>query len=182
MKHEKRFHGHSDMLRSQRRLAQLEVSRVVALCLEGLRGVHNLLDVGTGSGLFAEAFGAQVAEVVGVDVNPDMVALARKLVPGIRFALAPMEALPFASQTFDVVYMGHVLHETDDLHRALAEARRCARMRVAALEWPYRQQEMGPPLAHRLAPPQVQEAAAIAGFQQVEVLYLQHMTLYRLTI
>ncbi len=170
------------MLRSQRRLALLEVPRVVALCLEGLKNVHSLLDVGTGSGLFAEAFSARLPEVVGLDVNPDMIVLARGLVPGIRFALAPMEALPFPSQAFDVVYMGHVLHETDDLPRALSEARRCARMRVVALEWPYRQQEMGPPLAHRLSPEQVQEAAAVAGFKQVETFHLQHMTLFRLTI
>ncbi len=47
--------------------------------------------------------------------------------------------------------MGLVLHETDDAAQALAEARRVARLRVAVLEWPYRDDEMGPPLAHRLS-------------------------------
>ena len=53
--HERRFTGDVERLRAPERIARLEVDRVVNLCLEGTR-VDNVLDVGTGSGIFAEAF------------------------------------------------------------------------------------------------------------------------------
>ncbi len=51
---------------------------------------------------------------------------------------------------FEVAFLGHVLHETDDPVRALSEARRVTTVRVVVLEWPYVQEEEGPPLEHRL--------------------------------
>ncbi len=168
------------MLRSDERLALLEVARVVELTLEGLETVNSLLDVGTGTGLFAEAFAARVPQVLGIDASASMVQQAQALVPAVQFRVGLMEALPFSEAAFDVVFMGHVLHETDDLPRTLQEARRVARRRVVALEWPYRETPMGPPLAHRLPPATVQQAALDAGFAAVEVLPLQHMVLYRL--
>ncbi len=180
--HEKRFHGSPEFLRQPQRLALLEVARVVSLCLEGSPApVEKVLDVGTGSGVFAEAFAREVPEVVGVDVSATMLESARRAVPGVLFRQALMEALPFPAGAFDLVFLGHALHETHDLAGTLAEVSRCARWRVAALEWPYRDEPMGPPLAHRLRPQQVVEAAQSLGFVQIETLPLKHMVLYRLT-
>lgn len=53
--HEKRFSGGLERLRSQERVERLEVPRVIQLCLEG-ENYTSMLDVGTGSGLFAEGF------------------------------------------------------------------------------------------------------------------------------
>ncbi|NOZ48902.1 MAG: class I SAM-dependent methyltransferase [Chloroflexi bacterium] len=180
--HEKRFHGHATMLRSPERFARLEVERVVRLSLQGLPVVDSVLDVGTGSGLFAEAFAAQVPQVVGLDASAEMVALAQKLVPGATFQQGVMESLPFPDQSFDLVFLGHVLHETDDLPQTLREVRRCARRRVAALEWPYADEAMGPPLAHRLPSQRVMALAGQMGFETVEVMSLTHMTLYRFSL
>lgn len=178
--HEKRFHGSPDFLRSPQRLALLEVDRVVALSLEGL-SVRRVLDVGTGSGAFAEAFARQGLRVLGLDVAEEMLRAARRQVPSVPFLRALMEALPFSAGAFDLVFLGHALHETDDLPATLAELARCARLRVAALEWPYREEPHGPPLAHRLRPDQVTAAAAGLGFVRREALPLAHMVLFRLT-
>lgn len=178
--HEKRFHGAPDFLREPERIARLEIERVVTLCLDGL-AVRRVLDVGTGSGLFAEAFAQQVQAVVGVDISEEMLETARRLVSGVDFQRAPMEALPFADGAFDLVFLGLALHETDDLNGTLAEAARCARQRVAALEWPYREEPVGPPLAHRLQPEQVLKAAQNLDFAQAEALPLKHTVLYRFT-
>jgi hypothetical protein len=62
----------------------------------------------------------------------------------------------------------------------LSEARRVARVRVALLEWPYRAEEYGPPLEHRLRDEDIIRVARGAGFSQVETLSLAHMALYRL--
>jgi hypothetical protein len=66
--------------------------------------------------------------------------------------------------------------------QALREAHRVARQRVVILEWPYQEEEFGPPLAHRLKPEEVAALAYRAGFEKVETLYLDRMVLYRLCI
>jgi ubiquinone/menaquinone biosynthesis C-methylase UbiE len=179
-RHERRFHGVSEMLRSPGRIELLEVERVVSLCLAGIT-VRTVLDVGTGTGIFAEGFAAQGLEVTGIDANPAMLEAARRVVPQAWFELAPAEAIPYPGGAFDLVFLGHVLHEADDAQAALHEARRVARLRVAVLEWPYRLEEQGPPLIHRLKPEKVAELAQAAGFLKVETVPLAHMMFYQLS-
>jgi len=139
------------------------------------------LDVGAGSGIFAEAFSNRGLRVAGIDINPEMVNVASEFVPTAQFRIAPMESIPFEDKTFDIVFLGHVLHEADDLPRALEEAKRCAAMRVAVLEWPYKKEEMGPPIEHRLKTDTIIAFAKTAGFRHLETLPLCHMTLFLLT-
>ncbi len=109
----------------------MEVPRVVDLSLEGLTfesGAPRVLDVGTGTGIFAEAFLGRGAQVTGIDPNPDLLEAARRLVPGAIFQPGTAEALPLADRSVDLVMLGHVLHETDDPAAALSEARRAARL------------------------------------------------------
>ncbi len=177
--HERRFHGEADRLRSAERMALFEVERVVALSMEGLT-VKSVLDVGTGTGIFAEAFSKLGLQVAGIDTNPKLLEVARGYVPGGQFRETAAEGIPFEDASFDLVFLGHVLHETDDPLKALKEARRVAKSRVAVLEWPYREDEQaGPPLEHRLKPDVVEDLASKAGFHKVERLQLAHMDFYR---
>lgn len=177
--HDKRYGGGVEKLRRPERLELLELGRVMQLCLEG-GACRSVLDVGTGSGVFAEAFAGRGLEAAGCDVNEALLEEARKQVPGAAFVAGAMERLPYEDGSFDLVFLGHVLHETDDVDRALAEARRVARVRVAILEWPFREEELGPPLAHRLRPEQVEERARAVGFGSVERRELCHMELFLL--
>jgi ubiquinone/menaquinone biosynthesis C-methylase UbiE len=177
--HERRFHGGADRLRSAERLELMEVPRVVALCRDGLT-VQAMLDVGTGTGLFAEAFAAYGVAATGIDVNAQLLAAARELVPAGKFLEAPAESLPFPDRSFDLVFFGLVLHETDDALAALKEALRVTRDRVAILEWPYREGPQGPPLEHRLKEGSIAELALKAGFQKLETVHLRHLDLYSL--
>jgi ubiquinone/menaquinone biosynthesis C-methylase UbiE len=177
--HERRYTGGADRLRSPQRVALLETGRVVSLGVEGLE-ISSVLDVGTGTGIFAEAFADGSRRVEGIDPEPTLLEAARRAVPAAVFREGTAENLPFEKGSFDLVFFGHVLHETDNLVGALSEARRVARLRVVILEWPYRQEEMGPPLAHRLQPSRVLEASRAAGFSHAERIELAHMDLYRL--
>jgi ubiquinone/menaquinone biosynthesis C-methylase UbiE len=179
--HGHRFHGRPRDLRSADRVERLEVGRVVALSVEGL-DVGSVLDVGTGTGIFAEAFAGIGLDVSGIDANPDMLPVAVEHVPGATFREARAEELPFADGSFDLVFMAHVLHEADQPAQALREARRVGRSRVVVLEWPYREEEHGPPLAHRLNRAAIEGLAAEAGYREVESLALAHMDLYRLAV
>ena len=180
-KHERRFHGSAERLRSAERIALLEVDRVVSLSIEEL-ATPRILDVGTGTGVFAEAFAARGFAVTGIDTNSDLLQEARRLVPSAEFKRAAAEAIPYGDGTFEVVFLGHVLHETDDPLGALSEARRVATVRVVVMEWPYLQEEQGPPLEHRITQDTIVEMARLAGLEHVEVLKLEHMYLYRMAI
>ncbi|MEP7356011.1 MAG: class I SAM-dependent methyltransferase [Anaerolineales bacterium] len=177
---ERRYQADIERLRAPERLARLEVERVVQACLEGIT-TRSVLDVGTGSGVFAEAFAAHGLEVSGVDVNPAMIEAAQRFVPAGHFHVAPAEVIPLPDHTFDLVFMGLVFHEVDDAAQALAEAKRVGRSRLAILEWPYRAEEPGPPLAHRLPPETIIAQAETAGFQQIETFPLNQLVLYRLS-
>jgi ubiquinone/menaquinone biosynthesis C-methylase UbiE len=178
--HERRFHGDPDRLRAPERLELLELERVVDLSLEGLKA-DAMLDVGTGSGVFAEAFAARGMHVSGIDVNLELLALAHDFVPEGEFKPAPAENIPYRDAAFDLAFLGHVLHEADDPIQALKEAARVASARVVVLEWPYREQPHGPPLEHRLKTAKVHELARAAGLNSVELIALTHMDLYRMT-
>lgn len=175
--HEHRFHGATERLRSPERLAWLEVNRVTELSLQG-GNLRRVLDVGAGTGIFSEAFAQAGLEVEGLDATPEMLAAARELVPGVHFQEGIAEALPYPEAAFDLVFMGLLLHETDDRPKAMQEAARVARQRVAVLEWPYEQQAVGPGLDERLTEQQIAELVPQAGLIVTQVVHLKTLVLY----
>jgi len=179
--HEKQFDGAVERLRAPERVERLEVARVVDLCLQG-GDFKTVLDVGIGSGLFAEAFSQRGLAVTGVDINPQMLTAARQFVPQGDFREAAAEALPYLETSFDMVFMGLLLYESDEPLKALQEARRVACQEVCILEWPFLEGEFGPPLAHRLKPVDIAEMARQAGFVKFESISLSHLAFYRLTL
>jgi ubiquinone/menaquinone biosynthesis C-methylase UbiE len=179
--HERRFTGDIERLRAPERTARLEVDRVVDLCLEGVP-VNNVLDVGTGSGLFAESFFRRVKNVSGIDPNSEMLRAAKTLVPSGTFLHGTVEEIPLEDNSFDIVFMGLVLHESDDIIKALSESRRVAKQKVCILEWPYKEEENGPPLEHRLKSKEILHAAQQVGFSSAETIELQHLVFFRFTV
>ncbi|PKO03335.1 MAG: hypothetical protein CVU43_03275 [Chloroflexi bacterium HGW-Chloroflexi-5] len=176
--HEKRFNRDIERLRDPDRIARLEVARVVELVLAGLEDTKTLLDIGTGSGLFAEQFAAKGFEVTGLDANPEMIPAAQMFVPSAEFRIGVAEKLPFEDNSFDIVFMGLLLHEVDDLEKALSEASRVAQQRIAILEWPYEVGEFGPPLEHRLSVEKIEAAAKLVGLEIKKQERMDHLVLY----
>ena len=174
---EKTYIGSIERLRAPERIKKLEVSRVITLATNQIPA-DSVLDVGTGSAIFAQAFADAKLHVTGIDINEEMLAEARRIVPQAHFEFGSMEKMPFEDQSFDIVFMAHVLHEADDIYIALAEAKRVARQRVVILEWPFRAEESGPPFNHRLSENDIVDAAKKAGFSEVETVYLEYMVLY----
>lgn len=170
-----------EKLRSAERLERLEVKRVVDLCLE-TPGIKSALDVGTGSGLFAEEFYSRHITVAGVDINPEMIKTAKEYLPECEFKLSAAEAIPYKDKSFDLVFMGLVFHEVDDYYKALSEAKRIARVSAAILEWPYIKEERGPALEIRLKEEFIKELSEKAGYSKVEIFPLNQLVLYKLIV
>ena len=166
-------------LRAPERLALLEADRVASICLHE-HNVRTVLDIGTGSGFFAEVFVGLGLEVTGIDIQEQMLEVARKLVPRAQFQHGTSEYLPFADGSFDLCFLGLVLHESSRPLRALREARRVSAMRVAVLEWPYREEAVGPPLKHRMKTADVLRRATASGFSRIQAISLEHLVLFLL--
>jgi ubiquinone/menaquinone biosynthesis C-methylase UbiE len=177
MSDDKLYHG-VERLRRPERMAMLEVDKVAALALQGLLA-KTVLDVGTGSGIFAEAFAARTLAVTGVDIKEEMLAAARTFVPKGTFRIASSDSLPFRDASFELVFMGVVLHENDDPLQAVREAWRVCALRTAVLEWPdVEQAGFGPPRSDRLKSEDVFKYAEAAGFARWTAIHLDHLVLY----
>jgi ubiquinone/menaquinone biosynthesis C-methylase UbiE len=83
--------------------------------------VGRALDVGTGTGLGARAIKQRFtdAEVVGIDVAPEMVALARERVPEATFEVGDASRLPFGDGEFDLVAHANMIPFLDETARVL---------------------------------------------------------------
>jgi 2-polyprenyl-6-hydroxyphenyl methylase/3-demethylubiquinone-9 3-methyltransferase len=86
------------------------------------------LDIGCGGGLLAEEFARLGCAVVGVDPSEESLASARTHAASkelaIEYQRATGEALPFADDSFDLVYCCDVLEHVPDLPRVIAETAR----------------------------------------------------------
>jgi len=84
----------------------------------------SVLEVGCGTGLGLQGFGASVNGVWGIDPNADSLQRARRRMPSAGLAVASAEHLPFADQSFDCVVSSLVFCSVPDPARGLAEIRR----------------------------------------------------------
>jgi len=114
-------------------------SRLVGPLLEaaGAQQGSRVLDVATGPGYAAAAAADLGASVVGVDMAPAMVELARRLHPTVEFRVAQAEALPFEDDSFDAVISNFVAPHLSRPELAVAELVRVLRGggRLALTTW-----------------------------------------------
>jgi SAM-dependent methyltransferase len=94
-----------------------------------LRPAERVLDAGTGTGIAAAAARGESRQIVGVDLAPGMLAVARQEVDGVTFREADFAALPFEDARFDVVIASHALLFAADRVAALREWLRVTRPR-----------------------------------------------------
>lgn len=92
---------------------------------------EHLLEVGCGMGTDLLQFARGGANVTGVDLTPRSVETSRHHLQLYGqtgdFALTDAEQLPFADESFDVVYSNGVLHHTPDTAEAVREIHRVLR-------------------------------------------------------
>jgi ubiquinone/menaquinone biosynthesis C-methylase UbiE/DNA-binding transcriptional ArsR family regulator len=112
-----------------------DVEAAILRCLDAFP-MESLLDAGTGTGRMLELLAPHVKRAVGIDVSPEMLAIARDRLSrsGIQHAqvrLGDTYRLPYpgggAVEGFDVVLFHQVLHYLDDPGAAVAEAARVLR-------------------------------------------------------
>jgi ubiquinone/menaquinone biosynthesis C-methylase UbiE len=130
-------------------------------------GIGNFLDAGTGTGRMLELIAPHAGRAVGIDVSPDMLAIARDRllranIHNAQVRLGDTYRLPFpngsagangvAGTGFDVVLFHQVLHYLDDPGAAVAEAARVmapgGRLLIADFT-PHKEEFLRDEFAHR---------------------------------
>jgi SAM-dependent methyltransferase len=99
---------------------------VVAECLSG-RAPGVALDAACGTGRFAEFLARRGHQVIGTDSSPDMLAHARRRVPGGQFHVAELDQLPLADEAVDVIVCALALVHVPRLQPVMAEFARVLR-------------------------------------------------------
>jgi SAM-dependent methyltransferase len=98
-----------------------------ALARVDVRPGDLVLDVGCGVGAFLRLVTDRGARPFGIDASAGLIELARRRLPGADLRVGEMEALPFESDTFDMVSGFNSFFFADDFAGALAEAGRVAK-------------------------------------------------------
>jgi ubiquinone/menaquinone biosynthesis methyltransferase len=103
------------------------------VALASVDGRTRALDLATGTGDIAFALAARGANVVGLDITPRMIEIARSKrhaanagepSGALHLLVGDMVALPFPNGSFDLVTTGYGLRNVPDLSAAIAEIRR----------------------------------------------------------
>ena len=87
---------------------------------------HNfkkILEVGIGTGAVAKIISKRIGPLTGIDISAEMISNINH--PDIELILADVQALPFDSETFDLIYMRNVLHYIDQPEKGFSEICRC---------------------------------------------------------
>lgn len=97
----------------------------------GVREGHRLLDMACGSGLALELAGARGAICAGIDASQRLVAVARERSPDADIRVGDMNALPWDSESFDLVtsfrgIWGTTPNAVDEARRVLVDGGRIA--------------------------------------------------------
>ncbi len=99
-----------------------------------LNAEHFVLDAGCGSGVMSRVMAKAVSDgqVIGVDIDPKYLTFARRVIDdegikNITFISGNIFHLPFADNTFDLVWSKYVLRHVRDPVNAVAEFKRVTR-------------------------------------------------------
>ncbi len=114
-------------------IADARINRVIVEMLD-MDSIGDLIDIGTGTGRMLKLLGPHADQncAVGIDISPDMLAVARSNLHAaglgkVMVRRANMYGLPYPDSSFDTVTMDHVLYQAEDSQRALREAARILR-------------------------------------------------------
>jgi SAM-dependent methyltransferase len=131
--------GWSNVIEPYQRLLGPLTSQTIDATLDAaaVADRDRVLDICTGHGILAAAAAKRGAAARGLDFSAEVLAVARRNAPEIRFDQGDAQCLPYADDSFDKVVCGYGIIHVPEPDRALAEMYRVVRPggRVALSVW-----------------------------------------------
>lgn len=112
---------HYDITNDVLSLGQVRLWRRAAVEAVNPAEGQTILDIAAGTGTSTEALASHGAEVVGCDLSPGMLEVARRKHPELLFVEANATRLPFARGSFDAVTISFGIRNVEDVEGALRE-------------------------------------------------------------
>lgn len=140
--------------------------------------LHNLLDLGTGTGRMLELLAPLANRAVGIDQSPQMLAVARVRLEkaelrNVQLRQGDIYALPVERDFYDLVIIHQVLHYLDDPARAVREAVQALRPsgRLLIVDFaPHEEESLRANHAHRRLGFAAEEIAALMKDSGLDVI------------
>ncbi|MFC1696826.1 class I SAM-dependent methyltransferase [Nanoarchaeota archaeon] len=83
-----------------------------------------IIDLGCGSGIYADLLIKKGAKVFGIDISKKLIEIAKQEVPKGKFKVANFEKLPYKKHTFDIAISALALHYVKDWNKVFKEVNR----------------------------------------------------------
>lgn len=117
---------YNDLLSNDPDSYQKQVILPNLLRILDLKPGEKLLDLACGSGFFSEEFAKTGAAVTGVDISPELIALAEKR-KGAKFVVSPAEKFVLEENSFNKIVTVLAIQNIEDVKKTLEN---CAKMLV----------------------------------------------------
>lgn len=142
-----------------------------------LDGSEVLLDLGCGTGFFAEELAKQCGKLIGVDISDAMLAVFRDKesfakLKNVELKVGSADEIPLPSATCDVVAHICLFHEIKDTAKFHQEIKRVLKPegRLFCVDWQAKPTQIGPPVSHRVAQEKAIELLMQDGFIDIKTL------------
>ncbi|MEE9150380.1 MAG: class I SAM-dependent methyltransferase [Thermoplasmata archaeon] len=113
----------ADIYDETRGLPKQTMKEVIEVMTDVLKDCRKVLEIGIGTGRFAEPLQRKGVEVVGIDISRPM--LNKAQLKGLdRLIMGDACSLPFKDSSFDSIISVHVLHLIENCNKALSEIKR----------------------------------------------------------
>jgi ubiquinone/menaquinone biosynthesis C-methylase UbiE len=154
--------------------------------LERLTPGVSMVEIGHGPGYGLDLLAAKV-DIVGLDIDPSIVAHAKQMYPNRRFELYDGSRIPFDDEHFDAACMFQVIEHVQDDLGMLKEIRRVLKNRGKlflttpnqVLRVPYGERPWNEEHVREYYPEELTDVMKRAGFSEVEMLGIDASEDYR---
>lgn len=139
----------------------------------GLKKDDVIVDLGAGTGYFARRFAPRVAKVYAVDIDADLLAIAKEGAPAnLETVLAAPDDPRLAPASVDLIFLCDVLHHIDSRAAYLPKLKRALKPggRIVNIDFYKKPLPVGPSVAMKLSEEEVIAEFKAAGLRLQQTL------------
>lgn len=135
----------------------------------------NVLDIGSGTGIFAFTAAKSANKVVSIEMSDLMIGIQEEKIKDGNIENVEMvkcnfdgEKMPFEDGLFDAVILSTLVHEIEDKEKMFSEIERITKpgARILIVEFKKVKTEYGPPLEERLDENEIREIVGKYSFEE----------------